>query len=116
EHDPKVSVDNIEEGCDLMVLAAGATVPFQSNSVYTFTYNVIEFDWDAEVDGLSVTIHPRAWNAARTCFEADEQRLGGASPNYRLGCPSFRKAVRPEASTTAQAKDASAPEAIAPSV
>lgn len=96
EHDPKVSVDNIESGCDLMMLAAGATVPFKSNVEYTFTYNIIEFDWDAEIDGLSVTIHPRAWNSERTQFEVDNQRLGGASPNFRLGCPSFRKAKRPD--------------------
>ncbi|SDQ38449.1 Calcineurin-like phosphoesterase [Pseudomonas sp. UC 17F4] len=96
EHDPKVSVDSVEPGCDLMMLAAGATVPFKSNAEYTFTYNVIEFDWDAETDSLSVTIHPRAWNPERTQFEADDQRLGGANPNYRLGCPSFRKAKRPD--------------------
>jgi calcineurin-like phosphoesterase family protein len=106
EHDPKVSVDNVEQGCDLMMLAAGATVPFKSNSVFTFTYNIIEFDWDEEVDGLSVTIHPRAWNAQRTCFEADDQRLGGKSPNYRLGCPSFRKAGLQGAVTTSRLKDA----------
>lgn len=102
EHDPKVSVDNVEPGCDLMMLAAGATVPFKSDAEYTFTYNIIEFDWDAQTDGLSVTIHPRAWNPERTQFEADEQRLGGASPNYRLGCPSFRKARRPDVPTTGQ--------------
>ncbi len=95
EHDPKVSVDNIEQGSDLMMLAAGATVPFQSNATYTFTYNIIEFDWDPDIDGLSVKIHPRAWNSERTCFEADEKRLGGANPNYRLGCPFFRKAELP---------------------
>jgi hypothetical protein len=102
EHDPKVSVDNVEQGSDLMMLAAGATVPFKSDAIYTFTYNIIEFDWDEGIDGLSVTIHPRAWNAQRTRFEADNQRLGGASPNYRLGCPSFRKADRPGVATTAQ--------------
>lgn len=106
EHDPKVSVDNVEQGSDLMMLAAGATVPFKSDAIYTFTYNVIEFDWDEAIDGLSVTIHPRAWNAQRTCFEADDQRLGGSSPNYRLGCPSFRKADRPDAASTALPEDA----------
>lgn len=102
EHNPRVSVDSIEQGCDLMMLAAGATVPFKSDSIYTFTYNVIEFDWDEEIDGLSVTIHPRAWNAQRTCFEADNERLGGGSPNYRLGCPSFRKVGRQGAPAAAQ--------------
>lgn len=91
EHDPKAHVETIEEDCDLLMLAAGATVPFKSNDVYTFTYNVIEFDWDADQDALAVTIHPRAWNPKRTCFEADDKRLGGKSPRFILGSPNFRK-------------------------
>lgn len=96
EHNPKVEVDHVEAGCDVLMLAAGATVPYHSDEVYTFTYNIIEFDWDEEIDGLSVTIHPRAWNAQRTCFENDEKRLGGKDPNYRLQSPCFRKAAYPE--------------------
>lgn len=95
EHDPKVSVDNVEEGSDVLMLAAGATVPFRSDDTYTFTYNIIEFDWDEEIDGLSVTIHPRAWNPVRTSFESDEKRLGGKDPNFRLQSPSFRNASEP---------------------
>lgn len=111
EHDPKVSVDNVETGCDVMMLAAGATVAYKSNDVYTFTYNIIEFDWDEEIDGLSVTIHPRAWSAQRTCFEADDKRLGGKAPNFRLECPSFRKADRPDMPVTAHPADAPVAEA-----
>ena len=96
EHDPKVSVDNVEQGCDVLMLAAGATVPYHSDDIYTFTYNIIEFDWDEEIDGLSVTIHPRAWNPHRTCFENDDKRLGGKDPNYRLNSPNFRVAPLPE--------------------
>ncbi|MEG5334490.1 MULTISPECIES: metallophosphoesterase [Enterobacter cloacae complex] len=102
EHDPKVSVDNVDEGCDVLMLAAGATVPYQSDDVYTFTYNIIEFDWDEGIDGLSVTMHPRAWNPRRTCFESDEQRLGGKDPHFRLQSPSFRKAPRPHLENTVQ--------------
>ena len=105
EHDPKVSVDHVEAGCDVMMLAAGATVPYKSDAVFTFTYNIIEFDWDEEIDGLSVTMHPRAWNAQRTCFEADDKRLGGKDPNYRLASPFFRKAPRPDAPTIVQPAD-----------
>ncbi|MNZ43394.1 3',5'-cyclic adenosine monophosphate phosphodiesterase CpdA [compost metagenome] len=111
EHDPKVTVDHVEPGCDLMMLAAGATVPFKSDDDYTFTYNIIEFDWDEEIDGLSVTMHPRAWNARRTCFESDDMRLGGKAPNFRLACPSFRKADRPGVPATAHPADAPAAEA-----
>ncbi|MFM1272661.1 metallophosphoesterase [Yersinia enterocolitica] len=96
EHDPKVAIDSVEEGSDVLMLAAGATVPYHSNDEYTFTYNVIEFDWDEETDGLLVTIHPRAWNPRRTCFEGDEKRLGGKDPKFRLQSPSFREASRPE--------------------
>lgn len=90
EHNPKVNIDEVEDGCDLMLLAAGATVPFKSDETYTFTYNVIEFDWDPEQDALSVIIHLRRWNPKRTCFEADEERLGGKAPRYVLGSPNFR--------------------------
>lgn len=112
EHDPNVSVENVEPGCDVMMLAAGATVPYKSDGVYTFTYNIIEFDWDDEIDGLSVTMHPRAWNAQRTCFEADEKRLGGKAPNFRLACPRFRNADRPGAPQTAQPADAPVAEGL----
>lgn len=107
EHNPKVEVENVEPGCDVMMLAAGATVPYKSDDIYTFTYNIIEFDWDDEIDGLSVTMYPRAWNAQRTCFEADDKRLGGKAPNFRLACPSFRKADRPGVAKAGQPSDAS---------
>jgi calcineurin-like phosphoesterase family protein len=99
EHDPKVQIDNVEDGCDLMMLAAGATVPFKSDETYTFTYNVMEFAWDADVDALAVTIHPRAWNPVRTCFEADTKRLGGKDPKFVLGAPNFRKGTQSGANT-----------------
>ncbi|MFY2643152.1 metallophosphoesterase [Achromobacter insuavis] len=102
EHDPKVSVDRVEEHSDVMMLAAGATVPYKSDSVFTFTYNIIEFDWDGEIDGLSVTMHPRVWNPQRTCFEADHKRLGGKHPKFKLACPFFRNGDRVGARTTAQ--------------
>lgn len=97
EHDPKVQIDHVEDNCDLMMLAAGATVPFKSDEIYTFTYNIIEFEWDAGADALAVTIHPRAWNPARTCFEADTKRLGGKDPKFILGAPNFRKGTQPDA-------------------
>lgn len=99
EHDPKVRVDSVENGCDIMMLAAGATVPYKSNDEYTFTYNIIEFDWDDEIDGLSVTMHPRVWNPTRTCFEDDSKRLGGKESNFRLACPNFRKSKQTTSQT-----------------
>jgi hypothetical protein len=94
EHDPKVDVDPVRPGCDVMMLAAGAAVPFKSNDVYTYTYNIIEFDWDETTDSLVVTMHPRAWDPEKTCFVADEKRLGGKEPRFSLGSPNFRRMNR----------------------
>ncbi|MCF6117157.1 metallophosphoesterase [Mesorhizobium muleiense] len=101
EHDPKVNIDRVENGCDVMMLAAGAAVPFRSNDIYTFTYNILEFDWDDGTDNLVVTIHPRAWNPVKTCFEADDKRLGGKEPRFTLGSPNFKK-VGPVPTATAE--------------
>ncbi|KQV53303.1 hypothetical protein ASC95_11180 [Pelomonas sp. Root1217] len=90
EHNPRVAKETIEEGADFMTLAAGAAVPSRSETAYVFTYNVIEFDWDKDSDGLAVTIHPRVWNPKMTRFEADAVRLGEPNPRFLLGCPNFR--------------------------
>ncbi|WP_027229711.1 metallophosphoesterase [Phyllobacterium sp. UNC302MFCol5.2] len=102
EHDPKVDIDRVEKDCDVMMLAAGAAVPFRSNDTYTFTYNILEFDWDDVTDNLVVTIHPRAWNPLKTCFEADDRRLGGREPRFTLGSPNFKKVC---SAPTAAAKE-----------
>ena len=106
EHNPKVAIDPVEHGCDVMMLAAGAAVPFKSDDIYNYTYNVIEFNWDEMLDALAVTIHPRAWNPVKTCFEADSDRLGGKQPRYTLGSPNFRrgKPHRPDVDAGAAAR------------
>lgn len=91
EHNPKVTVERVEAECDIMMLAAGAAVPFKSDDIFTYTYNIIEFDWDRKSDALAVTIHPRTWNPESTCFQADDKRLGGSKPRFTLGSPNFRK-------------------------
>jgi len=97
EHHPHVSVDAVEDGTDLLMLAAGATVPFKSDEVYTFTYNILEFDWDATQDALVLTIYPRAWDPVGTRFVADDVRLDGRERRFVLGSPNFRAAPRPAA-------------------
>ena len=92
EHNPSVKTETIEEGRDLMMLAAGATVPPNSDDTFTYCYNFIEFDWDAEADALSVYIRPRAWVNAQKRFDADNMRLGGRDPRFTLACPNFRNA------------------------
>lgn len=114
EHNPRVKVAEVEEGTDFMMLAAGATVPFKSNVDYTFTYNILEFDWDEKQDALAVTIHPRAWNHGRTRFEADTSRLGGAKPKFVLGSPNFRKYLRPAVRAAEAASTDAVPDRVEP--
>ncbi len=90
EHNPSVKIKRIEEGSDLMILAAGATVPPNSDDVFNYCYNFIEFDWDGEADALSVYVQPRAWVNARKRFDADDARLDGQDPRFILACPNFR--------------------------
>lgn len=91
EHLLSVQVDKISTDCDLLMLAAGATVPPLANDIYRYTYNIIEFDWDQELDALCVTVHPRTWSEERKVFEADAALLGGKDPKFTLGCPNFRR-------------------------
>lgn len=94
EHDPSVKVETIEKGSDLMMLAAGATFPPDSNDTFNYCYNFIEFDWDDSADALSVCVWPRAWLNAKKRFDADDERLGGQGPRFTLACPNFRKAQK----------------------
>lgn len=96
EHLAAIDVQNIEEGRDLMLLAAGATTPDLIDDTYKYAYNIIEFDWDNGEDALAVTIHPRSWNDDMKRFEADDVRLGGRGPRIVLGSPNFRRAPRPK--------------------
>jgi hypothetical protein len=90
EHTPQIVVDRIENGCDLLMIAAGATVPPVADEEFTFTYNVLEFAWDAATDGLTVKIHPRVWSPSRTAFEANTKMFGHDTVCNTLGCPNFR--------------------------
>ena len=94
EHNPSVKTETIEDGSDLLMLAAGATVPPNSDDTFTYCYNFIEFDWDAEADALSVYIRPRAWVNDKKRFDADNLRLGGRDPRFTLGSPNFRNALQ----------------------
>jgi predicted phosphodiesterase len=91
EHTPSIQLEVIEKGCDLLILAAGATVPPKAEAPFTYTYNIIQFDWDVSEDRLKVTVRPRAWDDEKKRFDEDATRLGGRDPTYFLGCPNFRK-------------------------
>jgi GTPase-associated adaptor domain len=95
EHTPQLKVDKIGEGCDLLDIASGATTPPAADDEFTFTYNLLEFQWDEEIDGLGVTVHPRVWSAANTAFEPNINQFGSESLHYLLECPNFRSGPRP---------------------
>jgi len=95
EHDPSLKIENIEDGCDLLMLASGATVPPKVENGYTYTYNLLTFDWCSDGDRLSVEVVPRAWNDETKRFEADDVRLGGHKPQNLLASPNFRRAPLP---------------------
>lgn len=91
EHDPSLDIETIEDGCDLLTLAAGATVPPKAENGYTYTYNLLTFDWHADGDKLLVEVVPRAWSEDLKRFEADDVRLGGHKPKNLLASPNFRR-------------------------
>ena len=103
EHNPSVKTETSEEGNDLMMLAAGATVPPGSDNTFNYCYNFIEFDWDDSADALSVCVRPRAWLNAQKRFDADDARLGGRDPRFILACPNFRKSPQVNSLPTQEA-------------
>jgi calcineurin-like phosphoesterase family protein len=94
EHFPSLGVSTIEAGCDLMMLAAGATAPDDVDDKYTYKYNILEFDWDEESDALAVTLNPRTWDDEHKRFTKDLEFLAGTQGRHVLASPNFRKAPR----------------------
>ncbi|WP_342723937.1 metallophosphoesterase [Bradyrhizobium sp. B097] len=97
EHNPSLQIEAVEDGCDLLMLASGATVPPKVENGYTYTYNLLTFDWCSKEDKLSVEVVPRAWNDDKKRFEADDVRLGGHKPRNLLASPNFRRGPVPPA-------------------
>lgn len=97
EHYPSLEVREIEDGCELMLLAAGATAPDKVTEIYTYKYNIIAFDWDKDHDALAVTLNPRTWDDEKKQFMSDDAFLAGKDPRYVLASPNFRKAPAPAA-------------------
>jgi predicted phosphodiesterase len=91
EHFPSLEIKTIEERCDLLMLAAGATAPDDVDGKYTYKYNILQFDWDETADALAVTINPRTWNLEMKRFERDDAFLEGRSDRNVLGSPYFRR-------------------------
>ena len=89
EHTPRFIVLPIESGCDLLMLAAGATTPPKETEIYKYTYNVVEFEWNRQQDGLQVRLYPRIWGE-QTRFEENSLLPGREKNPAVLGCPNFR--------------------------
>ena len=97
EHFPSLDIKRVEDGCDLMMLAAGATAPDDIDEKYTYKYNILRFDWDEAADALAVTINPRTWNFEMKRFERDASFLEGRPERNVLGSPYFRRTPQPAA-------------------
>jgi predicted MPP superfamily phosphohydrolase len=74
EHNPSLKIDKIEGGCDLMLLAAGATVPPKAEGPFTYTYNLLLFDWDADGDARRSAILVRRQDGIRGRYRPPRRR------------------------------------------
>ena len=92
EHFPRLDVHQIEEGRDLMMLAAGATAPDDFKNGLTYKYNILAFEWDEQQDALAVTINPRTWDDAMARFKRDDDFMEGREERQVLASPNFKKA------------------------
>jgi len=95
EHFPKLQIDSVEAERDLLLLAAGATNPERVVENYTYKYNILIFEWDADADALAVTINPRTWDDSLTRFRRDDAFMEGRAERQVLASPNFRRAPRP---------------------
>ena len=94
EHFLSAKVEQTEQCGDLLMLAAGATVPPYSDREFGYRYNIIEFDWDPAEDSIVVDVRPRIWQNEQKRFDADTEILGGRCLHFVLACPFFRRAKR----------------------
>ena len=92
EHRPGVRVESVDEGRDLMMLAAGAAIPPAAGDGYTYCYNLLEFKWEEARDGLSVRVWPREWADNLKRFSRGSGDMDGNGSEFFLACPNFRNA------------------------
>jgi len=97
EHFPSLDIQPVDERCDLLMLAAGATAPDDIDEKYTYKYNILTFDWDEASDALALTVNPRTWNQETKRFERDAAFLEGRPERNVLGSPYFRRGAKPVA-------------------
>ena len=90
EHDPGVRVEPVDDGRDLMMLAAGATVPPVAEEGFNYSYNLLEFRWEEATDGLSVRVRPREWADSLKRFSRGSRSKDENGCLFELACPNFR--------------------------
>jgi len=107
EHNSSITIEKVENGEDLMLLAAGATIPPKNaaGGKRDYCFNLIEFDWDETTEALEVKIFPRTWNDDKKRFEAS---IPEESIIHKLSCPNFRGAARPTNAAKTEPETASA--------
>ena len=94
EHNPSVRVEHVDDGRDLMMLAAGAAIPPVADNGFTYCYNLLEFKWEEATDGLSVCVLAREWADSLKRFTRGRGRMDGNGTEIVLACPNFRNAPR----------------------
>lgn len=91
EHFPRLEIVDVEDRCQLMMLAAGATAPDWIDDKYTYKYNILAFEWDENNDALAVSVNPRTWDSSVARFRRDDEFMEGKEERQVLGSPNFRK-------------------------
>ena len=110
-HKPSLLTEAPEGNGDLLTLSAGAVVPPSIEAGYSYTYNVISFDWDAGTNGLRVSVMPRLWNERKTRFGPDMENFGSEQKQSILRCPNFdvvENAMRVDSSEVRKRSDGTA--------
>jgi len=104
EHFPRLDVHQVEDGRDLMMLAAGATAPEDFKHGFTYKYNILAFEWDEPQDALAVTINPRTWDEDMARFKRDDEFMEDRAERQVLASPNFKKAPPPGAQNDGHAQ------------
>lgn len=82
EHSPSVKLESDDGHSDILMIAAGATVPPKAEGTYNFSYNILGFGWREEEGCLEVAINPRCWNDEKKIFGPDEEQIEHRKENY----------------------------------
>lgn len=85
EHNPSATVERFEDGTEVLMLSAGATVPPEHEGPY-YCFNIVEFDWEDQSERLKVTVSPRTWSQSRTRFVEGTDKTGGRTIKHSLLC------------------------------